>query len=115
MKRIVRLTRYGIVTVGFDRYVLLRPSRFEPEHYQISEKDITLYVAHFDESVTETLNPHYLTISNGMGFHIDYAPKPFEIDVAIYEPNREEAQPEEEMIEFRSIDMIAEADESAEN
>jgi hypothetical protein len=115
MKRITRLTRYGIVTVGFDRYVLLRPSRFEPEHYKISDTDITLYVAHYDESVLETFNPHYLTISNGMGFHIDYASHPFEVDVAIYEIDGEEAQPEEEMIEFRSIDMIAEADEPAEN
>lgn len=112
MEKIVTMKRFGRLSVGIDGYALLRPTRFEREHYKFTENEVAFYVAYtrMNEEGTrvEYFNPHVLTICNE-GFHIDLLPHPQDISVTLY--NQEEKPEGDTFNDFRPIDMIAEADE----
>lgn len=109
-KRYETMRRYGRLVVGLDTYALLRPTRFEREHYKFTENEVSFYVTSVDElwdgGPLEFYNPHVLTICNE-GFHVDMLPHPDDIVVVIYG----EEEQENTLNDFRPIDMIATADE----
>lgn len=107
MKKIVTLTQYGHIAVGENYYILLRPTKFEPEHYKITENDISFYVAWLAEDGL-IFNPHILTIC-GEGFHVDYEETPKQIDVTVFEKD-EEVVFDNITSDFRPIDLIVEQD-----